>query len=359
MFDSKREGVAKQSGDSQMQAVMPKKKMGQFEKWFWITIGVLFLVWVLLQVVATSKEVNVPERSPDTVTENIIEGFGLKVNLENAKQTIDDDLSSKLSGLDRIIDAEVEKAFAPAYSNVDRFLDYHYSVVGEYAELGAALEGKVAEKVNNMIFGSEFGDHLSHAFHNVNNEYAKYLNEHFDTVKNVAVNGVDTNLNADKLKNVFDQLSKDIGQRFETQNLKATAVVGTAATAGAAAIGAKVVSKLIGKTAVKAGAKVGAKAAAAGTAATGGVLCGPAAPLCAAGLAIGAWFATDAAVVAVDEHLNRDELRAQIIRSIDEEKKAFAESLKQSFYTLFKEQSDTVQETLKATPVKVKDQILK
>jgi hypothetical protein len=356
---------------------MPKKKMGQFEKWFWITIGVLFLVWILLQVGATSKKIEAPEGSPATVADMIIDALRPKENLEKNKQIIDDDINLKLSGLNRVIDAEVDKVFAPAYSNIDSFLDYHYSVAGEYKMLWSfakmtakdwwygsdSQEAKEEQetairKLNDMIYGSDFSNNLLQAYKNSNSEYEKYFDEHFGIIRNVALNGIDTNLNAEILKNVFNKLNGEISQRFQAQYSNAMAAFGVAGGVALGVKGAKMMAKKgAAKAAAKAGGKLATKATTAGAAASGGVVCGPFAPVCAVGLGVAAWFATDAVVAAGDEHFNRADMRAQVVQSIDAEKRAVAEGLKQSFYTLFKEQSDAVQETLKATPVKVREKI--
>ena len=51
------------------------------------------------------------------------------------------------------IDAGVEAAFAPVYAAIPSLLDWHYSFIGQYAELGLALTGRLEEEVESRLFG--------------------------------------------------------------------------------------------------------------------------------------------------------------------------------------------------------------
>ena len=65
-----------------------------------------------------------------------------------------------------------------------------------------------------------------------------------------------------------------------------------------------------------------ASARAASSAATGssGALCGPMVVICTPALAAGAWLLTDLALNSIDEARNRDELRQQILISLESQK---------------------------------------
>ena len=51
------------------------------------------------------------------------------------------------------IDAGVEAAFAPVYAAIPSLLDWHYSFIGQYAELGLALTGRLEEEIESRLFG--------------------------------------------------------------------------------------------------------------------------------------------------------------------------------------------------------------
>ena len=53
----------------------------------------------------------------------------------------------------RAIDAGVEEAFAPVYAAIPSLLDWHYSFIGQYAELGLALTGRLEGEIESRLFG--------------------------------------------------------------------------------------------------------------------------------------------------------------------------------------------------------------
>jgi hypothetical protein len=96
----------------------------------------------------------------------------------------------------------------------------------------------------------------------------------------------------------------------------AVAIVGLklGGKAFAKALSTKIAAKLSASTL----AKLAAKAGISGSSAVAGVTCGPAAPLCAAGLAVGTWFAVDAAAVTVEEKVTREKFKAEIMTDVYE-----------------------------------------
>ena len=58
------------------------------------------------------------------------------------------------------IDAGVEAAFAPVYAAIPSLLDWHYSFIGQYAELGLALTGRLEGEIESRLFG-ELEDGIS------------------------------------------------------------------------------------------------------------------------------------------------------------------------------------------------------
>lgn len=51
------------------------------------------------------------------------------------------------------IDAGFEEAFAPVYAAIPSLLDWHYSFIGQYAELGLALTGRLEGEIESRLFG--------------------------------------------------------------------------------------------------------------------------------------------------------------------------------------------------------------
>ena len=57
------------------------------------------------------------------------------------------------------IDAGVEEVFAPVYAAIPPLLDWHYSFIGQYAELGLALTGRLEGEIESRLFGEMEGGH--------------------------------------------------------------------------------------------------------------------------------------------------------------------------------------------------------
>ena len=110
---------------------------------------------------------------------------------------------------------------------------------------------------------------------------------------------------------------------FSLQAFADKSAVGAGALAGLATVrlasqaGVRVISGAASRRVVSA-----ASARAASSAATGssGALCGPMVVICTPALAAGAWLLTDLALNSIDEAGNRDELRQQILISLESQK---------------------------------------
>ena len=50
------------------------------------------------------------------------------------------------------IENQIDRAFAPVYERIPAFLDWHYSIVGQYTELGHAAGGALEEAIESRLF---------------------------------------------------------------------------------------------------------------------------------------------------------------------------------------------------------------
>jgi hypothetical protein len=337
--------------------------MGKFEKLFWLTIVILASIWLTLQVMAylnvqketdrLSKDEPVLTSFIKTIVEIIDDNNTIRHNLENAKtlEMLNKSLNENVSTLSDGIEDKVDQAFAPVYGNIDTFLDFHYSDVGEYTELIGAATSKVGSIIKDKLFGETFKHQLKQVNIEVNEQYMTALKEHFDKIDMYAKQDVDKTLNVE----IFSKLNEDIEERLSVQGIKLGSVVGVAAAVKVVgAISAKIIAKTATKLAAKSAIKTGAKLAASGTAATAGLACGPLAFICSPIAGGVAWFGTDALVVSVDEYMNRDEFKEEIVQMLDIEKKAIKDKLRSSYVSQFKKDSAQKQEELKNTSVKKK-----
>lgn len=228
----------------------------------------------------------------------------------------------------REVDARLDALFAEADANLPQFLDWYYSLSGEYSRLAmAALEvvdladaGFVAERAASMLLPEEaWTGHLAA----LERDAAERLGAHHQALRDTWRSAVAERLSpyrvpaplaadARRPTLVLDDLLGEIVAR-ESEALGMRMSIST----GAAAVGAAAAPALARAAAVRGGRAAASRAAARGasrigTAAVGGAaVCapgGPAAVACAVLAGAGAWLVTDWALMRIDERMHRAEL---------------------------------------------------
>ncbi|MFP6276937.1 hypothetical protein ACLGD7_00565 [Helicobacter pylori] len=249
------------------------------------------------------------------------------------------------------INTQIDGFFDQVENNVDKFLDWHYSIKGDYSELalfaakktGLSAEDAVANVLQEKLLGKDYKQRLDAITKRLSKTYASLLNQHEKFVSETALKGVDTDLsqNAKILDTLGDEVARKLKANF-------TGAIGATAGVSGLAIMAKLTPKLVAKIGTKLGAKVGGKfLAKIGTALSGSWTCGPFAPAC----AITLWFGSDAAINFIDERLHRDKFKKEILNNINEVKENLKNSYKQQFNDSFVKISQELQESYKNAPV--------
>jgi len=220
----------------------------------------------------------------------------------------------------------LDAAYKPVYDKIPEYADYHYSVWGEYAELGTAAIGNVGAKLKEMLF-----EGLDGRLREVGVSLDNSFNSRFETELKASGNEAGSS--------AFGQLTSlaiedAMSRMIVTLPVSSAAAIGTATTIKVAAT--VVAKKIAAKLAVKAAAKTGGKWAATGTGAgVGAAACwwaGPGAGLCAAAGGVGAWIIADYGIVKLDEYWNRDEFEADLRAMINEQKAAQEAALGRALY---------------------------
>ena len=226
----------------------------------------------------------------------------------------DQSLVTSFPGTEAEIDQQVDKAFAPAYDNIETFADAHYSVIGEYTELILAATGRLDEKIQKILFEG-LQERLGVAWNQISKNFKDELADNF---KGKAEHQAAMSL-------VID----DMHSRFEASDLALKSSM--AAGSGAAGVmitktvSAAIAKKLIVVTAAKTAGKTTVKFAGTASGAGTGAVIGSFIP--GAGTAVGGivggivgWFLVDKVVVEADEHFNRDDFEKEVAALIDEQK---------------------------------------
>ncbi|GHR16755.1 hypothetical protein JP0092_05070 [Helicobacter pylori] len=131
-----------------------KKKEGR--KYIYIIIIIfLFMLYPILssitynepsQAIKTAHTKTILEILPDLISDLI------KNNLDSHQPEISDLLNSSKDKMYSKVDAQIDNLFDPIENNVDKFLDWHYSLKGNYIELALLAAKKLGSSVGDALF---------------------------------------------------------------------------------------------------------------------------------------------------------------------------------------------------------------
>jgi len=328
--------------------------MSKAERIFWWSIGVFFIIFITLTILASRntppKDIVVKPPVINAWMQKIVSSNIVVENLSKNQQKILSSLNTQMYNTYSSIDEEVDNLFRPIYHNIDRFLDYHYSIIGEYSELGAMAMGNLEKMITDKLLGDEFVQKVDEASISIDNQYRINLKQHLSIVDRYATDGVDADIN----NKALDRLKSDIDANMLQQEIK----LGVVGGAIAIKITAIIVAKTTAKGVAKASGKLATKSAAASTGALAGLGCGPLAWLCSPIAAGALWVATDGVVVSGDEYLNRAQFRLEIIRALDDSKRSLKLSYQKTYQKALQDISDKTIKEYQKTPIREKKMVM-
>ncbi len=230
------------------------------------------------------------------------------------------------------VDAQIDNLFEPIENNVDKFLDWHYSLKGNYSEfalfvakkIGLSAEDALFNKLQEKLLGADYKQRLKTMTDNISDAFISLLCQHKKDTEKIATQGVaGISQVAESLKNIDDRIERDL-------NLKMgfAATIGATASVRASALMKRLVPKLVEKLGTKLGAKFLVKF----------------------GIAVGGVLPTlgaDVALNYIDEWLHRDDFKKEILNNINEVKKNLKESYKTGFDNSITKFSQEFQKDLK------------
>lgn len=208
----------------------------------------------------------------------------------------------------------LDEAYKPAFAALPGYVDFHYSVLGEYAELAGAALGKSQQELQRRVFDG-LDDGIRAAANSADERFNTSFAKHLDA----KTAQFDVNM-PKEVRDVVELVRADL-----TGRVIVTAPVASAASTAAAIGGAKLASKAVAgklaakvmqKTALKLGGKWAGVAAGAGG---GALVCswsGPVAGACAVVAGGITWFTVDHVVIKLDEHFSRDDFEGNLRQHI-------------------------------------------
>lgn len=281
---------------------------------FWGVIIALALITLLLVAVGWWR------------TEDPQHG-AVSIDRDALRALFEDALDQAVVGVrDEVLEPALDVVFAPVLAAIPAYADFHYSVLGEYAELIGSALGQAAAELESRLFAG-FAGRLDTATARLDAELlARYSGA-------MAAGLGDTGTHAAPL---IAMVQDDARAR-----LAKTAPIGVLAAGATSGLGkviaGKIATKIATKSAAKAAAKTGGKWLSALTGAgAGGLACswaGPGAVVCAGVAGVATWIAVDAAVIKLDEYFNRDEFEAELAAMVAEMRTDLRNDLVQALNT--------------------------
>jgi hypothetical protein len=295
----------------------PKHKGGIGSRFFSATMIVLAIPYFIVILAPQNQEVETI-LEPINQSIDICQSDNINIDINN----LDNDIKERRNIAQGEIREALQKVSTEAKKelseNVDKYLDWYYSLPGEYQRLSVALLSLIDNKGRSAID------------ENINKIISKPLEKKYSN----SINDIDNNIVKPLIKLIKTEFrNKDtnimscIGDNIPGLTRDQAAVAGSATSGLVAArtiavkssvrIANRVAATSVGKLLFKASIKRGVSTVAgAGTGALAGLVCGPAAPICSPlGAVVGGvtvWFFVDTVVIEFDELLNRDEEKQKL-----------------------------------------------
>jgi hypothetical protein len=256
---------------------------------------------------------------------------------------VDIERQQALQAIDETVSQELDVLFSEIEQGVDRYLDWYFTVLGEYQRLAAVFTADVAQTMREQLEKHLFAD------------------SDFDVRLGMLDIGLEQ-MSTERFARLAPQLQQElagancnIGQlsltslsELDHDALRASVAASSGVGAGivaSKALASKTTAAVVGKVAAKKSFQTGAALATKTlakkgsstllSAGAGAALCAPTGPvaiLCGVTAGLITWFTVDKVLVELDEVLNREEMRDDILTVLDEQKMQLGEQLKQKHY---------------------------
>ena len=293
-------------------------KRPDLSRWFWGTIVLLLVITVSLELLATWQ----------AGRQGVENGNGSSVDQTGTNATqVEQWFNAAGEEAEKVreqIRGRLDEAYAPVYAGIPKYMDFHYSLTGEWLELGSAAMGNLGGGLEEHLF-----DGFDTRLGAVSEQLALEFDQRFRTALDEAMAAEPGE--AEAFGPVVTRALRDSQNRMHN----------TAGTFGVALVGGATLKvfttafakKLAIKLAAKVGTKTGMQWAAAATGgAASAAACswtGPGAAACAVVGAAITWVVTDVAMIKLDEYVTRDDFERDLRALIDDHKKETQRAMEQ------------------------------
>ena len=350
---------------------------GAIAKTFFITILILALPSFYATLKLRDLDLEAFQTLPEPLAEHLDPCHPDAEARAQLRAELDTELAAELEVIDQQmmsrVDAEVDALFAKLEGGVDAYLDWYFTVTGEYQRLGAVMVGDLkalmSEQLEQRLFEDTGFETGVEATSTQALELAEARLAGFSR-------GLEQQLSQWQSASACrpDMLSLTEVARLKRDGLRALGAAGMGTTAGATTVIAagllskKIAAKVLGKVAAKKSFQLSAtllaktaakKGGSAGAAALGATaVCAPSGPIaiaCGLGAGVLTWLAADKAFIEIDEALSREEMRADILEALNAEKQALKEALNAQHQAWLLQMGSGLRTTVDGTFVPMRD----
>lgn len=323
------------------------KHEGIFSRAFFVTILILAIPYLYATFKLSDFDVTKLEKSARGIVAWINPCQIDQIELLKFEQSLNVELNSarvvaQQRGEASVIEA-LDDLFTDVEQGVDRYLDWYFTVIGEYERLAALAVGDFAELMTTQLEQHLFSDTgFGNKLETVSRDIAQDSEAQMKSAAAELGEQLRTNTEHDPC--IIGEVNLAAIDNFNRDQLRASAAVGGGAAVGAAtakilasksgaAVAAKITAKksfqmagsLASKVVAKKGGSVLLSSAGAALACSPGGLLAAICGVVAGGVA---WISFDKAFIEIDEARFRDEMRAEILDSLGEQKIELLELLK-------------------------------
>ncbi len=272
-------------------------------------------------------------------------------------ESVDSERKMAMDEVDARIDQGLEHLFHTIENGVDRYLDWYFTVIGEYQRLATAFTGDVVatmqDKLEEYLFeASDFDFQLGEL-----DRKAERLSADRFAALLPKIGAELENVPCDTGRIDMSSLM-DLDRDNVRASIAATSGIGAGVVASkvlANKTTAAVIGKIAAKKSFQTGAALATKtlakkgASSALSAGLGTTLCAPVGPvaiLCGVTAGLVTWLVVDKALIELDESLNRDEMRADIMAVLAEQQVELGIQLKQKHHARIDQRAARVNDAI-------------
>lgn len=232
----------------------------------------------------------------------------------------------------RRIEQQVASAFASSEAAIDGFLDWNFSLVGQYAQLAMLAQSRFSDHSFDDRLGQQLDQFFQHelgpALAMAEAQLATDIRAH------MTAGGERFNQQVEGLVNQhtmqcweFDGVTIDVNEVMRKSAVGAGVVPGVALMSRALAPGSALLARTGARRAIAMmSGRMAARAGTSAGAATAGSVCGP---MCMLVAGAATWIGTDLVINYADESINRAAMRAYLMDAVEAQQQHLTELVKE------------------------------